>query len=493
MAGRPKKSLRKSANNHRLRAGFLVQAGHQIEEFRELLASQDDDETRETVSHQLGRLSNTARALNFQVVADTARTTADALAEGSPDLSLREISLAIRSSLTTPRFGPVAIVASGPLAEMLESAAATTSEPIHIVNDADELVDQLSMQSFTAVAFPSGRLDLVSAVNRQHSCPVLVYGDPNNWQIRLAAVEAGAVGFLSLPFELSELLELARWHLERSQKDPCELFLLTPDTFEREKLLVHLTHSGIPTTASENPGEMMPTLDVVCPDALIIGDGVGGKRAEVLVRAIRAHSHRGHVPVLVLADTEDPSPLLTAGADDVIPTGTSPTIVEQRLRARLDRFDQVRRERHLVSGLPSRMGVLRSLDRHIANARRAEHTLTVALVQVDGLTEARKRWGKSAANAAQRLMATCLEGGLRRVDVVGQLGSDFFVAGLPNCQIVEARKRLAEISRHFLARCRGDRRLRDLEFRVGLADTNSGVGRLLLRADADLHSARGRQ
>jgi len=489
MAVPPKKSLRKSANNHRLRAGFLAQAGMQVDEFRELLANEDDADTRETVGHQLGRLANTARALDFVAVADAAQTSSVELANGSADLDLRAIAQAIQSSAKQARFGPVAIVASGPLAEMLHSAATTTSEPVHIVENGDELMEQLAIRNFTTIALPSGRLDLVSKMASRGTLPVLVYGDPNNWQIRLAAVEAGSKGFLSLPFELSELLELARWHLERSQQDPCELFILAPDDTHIRRLVSHLTSSGIPTTASANPGEIMPTLDVVCPDALIIAENVGGKRAEVLVRAVRAHSQRGHVPVLVLGDVDDPTQLLTAGADDVMPLHTNPGIVERRLRARLARFDRVRRERHLVSGLANRMGVLRNLDRHIANARRANQTLTIALVQIDGLIEAREQWGKSAANAAQRLLATCLEGGLRRVDIVGQLGSDFFIAGLPSCGVVEARKRLAEISRRFLARCRGDRRLRELDFRVGLADTEGGIERLLLRAEHDLHTA----
>jgi len=489
MAGRPKKSMRKSANNRRLRAGFLAQAGAQIEEFSALLADEDDVDTRESIGHQLGRLAKTANALNFPQLAERAEAAAKNLDNGTADLSLREVAMAIRASMEAPRFGPVAIVASGALAEMLQSAAATTSEPVHIVASAHDLFQKLTVEPYTAIAFPSGNLKSVKKVANDESFPVLVYGDPNNWQARLAAVEAGSVGFLALPFELSELLELARWHLERSRQEAAEVFILAEDDKNRRKLVSHLKSSGIPSMASANPAEIMPALDVVCPDALIIGSRVGGKNAEVLVRAVRAHSHRGHVPLIVLGKTDDLEALLSAGADDVMSASTSPEAVEARLRARLSRFERVRRERHLVSGLPSRMGVLRDLDRHIANARRADQTLTVALVQVDGLLPARDRWGKAAANAAQRLMATCLEGGLRRVDIVGQLGVDFFIAALPSCRIDEARKRLNEISRRFLSRCRGDHRLKSLEFRVGLADTEGGIERLLLRADEDLHNS----
>ncbi len=488
MTGRPTKSLRKSANNRRLRAGFLAQAGAQIEEFSALLADDDDMDTRDSIGHQLGRMANTARALNFEDLAVHAQTAAKQLDNGTADLSLRMVAKAIRASMEAPRFGPVAIVASGALAEMLTSAAATTSEPVHIVESADELFKKLTVEPYTAIAFPSGSLDSVQKVVAEETFPVLVYGDPNNWKVRLAAVEAGSVGFLALPFELSELLELARWHLERSRQEPAEVFILANDDKHRRKLVSHLKSNGIPSMASANPAEIMPALDVVCPDALIIGERVGGKGAEVLIRAVRAHSHRGHVPLLVVGDPGDPEALLTAGADDVMSSTATPKAIESRLRARLTRFDRVRRERHLVSGLPSRMGVLRDLDRHIANARRADQTLSVALVQVDGLIQARARWGKSAANAAQRLMATCLEGGLRRVDIVGQLGTDFFIAALPSCRISEARKRLREISRRFLSRCRGDHRLKALEFRVGLADTEGGIERLLLRADEDLHA-----
>ena len=489
MADTPEKSMRKSASNRRLRAGFLAQAGAQIEEFSGLLADENDPDTRDSIGHQLGRLAKTAAALEFTNLADEAQKAACCLDNGSIEPALRSVARAIRGSMEAPRFGPVAIVASGALAEMLQSAAATTSEPVHIVASAAELFRRLSVEPYTAIAFPSGALDSVQKVAREEDFPVLVYGDPNNWQARLAAVEAGSVGFLALPFELSELLELARWHLERSQQDPPEVFVLAEDDKHRRKLVSHLKDAGIPCIVSANPAEIMLALDVVCPDALILGSHVGGKGAEVLVRAVRAHSHRGHVPLMVIGDTADPDALLTAGADDVMPGNSTPQGIEIRLRARLARFDRVRRERHLVSGLPSRMGVLRDLDRHIANARRADQTLTVALVQVDGLIQARDRWGKAAANAAQRLMATCLEGGLRRVDIVGQLGIDFFIAALPSCRVDEANRRLNEISKRFTSRCRGDHRLKSLTFRVGIADTEGGIEQLLLRADEDLHSS----
>ncbi len=484
-----KRSKRRAARD-RLRVEFLSQTGPKLSEFHALLMdSHGDQEALESLAHGLARLANTAASLDLGDVARTASQAASAVRDGSGRSELQALSRAVRGTASRPLFGRVVLVASGSLAESVERDAQTVTEPVRIVSALTDLPGALDHQSPGVIAIPAADIEAVIEQSGAEDHPIVVFGNARDWPTRLHAVAAGARGFLAEPFRLADLLELGRWY--RMQEDVVKpaVFVLAEASQARADLLSALEDAGMSTMASARPAEIAPALDAVCPDALVFGAHVGGSDAEVLVSAVRRHPEGGFVPIVVMG-TAVPDALFGAGADDVLPPIVAVEAVLERVLVRVARFSSIRRERDAVTGLPNRMGVLRLLDRHLTNAKRRGTTLAACLCQIDDLEALRDRYGKTAVNAAQRALADALEGGVRRVDVVGQLDATTFIAALPECRSFEAARRMGEIQKRFLWRCRADARLKALHFNVGVADSDSGIPTLVTRAEAALLQSR---
>lgn len=488
------KRSKRDAANERLRVSFLGQAGPKLLELRELVSGTPGADLRDSVAHELVRLGETAGSLGFDQIASVAAYAADELRDGGDAAVLRAVARALRKAQGQPLFGAVVVVASGRLGDRLQAQAEHIVEPLLIVPEVSALLEALHLSAPAAVVVPASALDMARRL-ADEPFPTFVYGDQNDWDLRLQAVEAGASGFLPGGFTLAMALDLTRERAVQRDQGPVEVFVLAAEGAEREALLEALREGGMSAMASASPAEIAPALDVVTPDALVLGAVDGGADVRVLIRAVRSQDACGGVPILVLADPDgeqEAGALRAAGADDVLSPATPTGEIVARLEARVRRARSICQERDRVTRLPRRPAVLRTLDRHIGHARRRGGTLAVALVQLEGLADLGERWGRAAVNAGQRVLAEQLETRVRRVDVVGQLGPDVFVVGLPGCGETEIRRRMEEIRERFLRRCRGDARLKELTLAVGVADTETTPDRLLQRAEQDLLRARSR-
>lgn len=487
---------KRDAANERLRAGFLGQVGPQLLELRELLLADPGAAVRESVSHELIRTANTARSLQLEQLATVAAMAAEQVAGGGEAAVLRSVASAIRRAHGHALLAGVVVVARGPFAEKLTQQAQTASEPVRVVPAVDALFGGLVVDVPTALVVPAAEIDAVARL-AEEPLPLIAYGDADvrgrpiepTWNPRLAAARAGAEAFLPGGFDLEELLDVTRWLRERQDLPKPEVFVLMEDAPARDALLDALSAAGVATMASETPRELVTALDVVSPDALIVGASVADLPADTLLSVARAHAGWGDLPVLVVGDPDDAAALRSAGADDVLHADTPPEEVAQRVLARIARFTSTPSDRDRITRLPNRRGTLRLLDRNIANARRRSEPLTVVLLHIDHLEEARERYGRAAVNLAQRALGSLLEAGVRRVDVVGRLDPATFLVAFPSCRLDRALPRIHDLRKQFERRCRGDHSLKGLGLVFGVADSETTLERLVIRAQDDLYRA----
>ncbi len=481
------RQAKRSAAQERLRGSFLSQVGPQLHEYALLLGESGEDAV-ESVVAELDRIARTSGALGLDELRIASESASVAVAEGQGAIGLVAVARAVRSG-SKPRFGPIGVVGDAELAARLRKAAPVTSEPILVAESLDELEDPLSVVPWAALLVPADQVKPAHEIAEEHGAPVIVWGEGRDWDARLAVVEAGADGFVPHPVAVPDLLERVRSHVHR-QQEPGEVFFLAAETPERDARVTVLEAAGFSVVVSASPAEIAPALDLVCPDVLIVGGEVGGVAADVLLRSVRTHADRNHIPVLVIGGQEDEAALREAGADDVFDEAVSPALLNERVRLRYQRILSIRQGRHPVSNLFDRTATLRALDRMLGQAQRSGEPLSVAIFLVDGTRAARTRWGKAAANIAQRIVADGLGGGMRLKDLVGQLDSDTFLVSLQGCSERVARRRVADLSRRIELRLHSDHRLREVLCLFGLADTEAGLTGLVTRADDDLRAVR---
>jgi diguanylate cyclase (GGDEF)-like protein len=151
------------------------------------------------------------------------------------------------------------------------------------------------------------------------------------------------------------------------------------------------------------------------------------------------------------------------------------------VRALVERLDGLARSDELT-GLPNRRAWQDLLAHELSVARRAGHSLTVALLDLDGFKRYNDALGHLAGDELLREVTAAWRIALRETDALARWGGDEFGLLLPLCDIVQ--------STTLIERMRAARP--DVSFSVGLAewDGESSPDEILALADLALYDAK---
>lgn len=92
-----------------------------------------------------------------------------------------------------------------------------------------------------------------------------------------------------------------------------------------------------------------------------------------------------------------------------------------------------------LTELPNHRGARRAFGEHTARSRFSGRPLSLAVWEVDGISEIRERWGRAAADRVLRGAASRARASLRPSDVLTRLGPARFLAILPEASLNAAR------------------------------------------------------
>jgi diguanylate cyclase (GGDEF)-like protein len=470
---------RRAAVNERLTTGFVVGLASTLRELFELLGQGDD--SLEAVRFELDRVGSTAGSLGLDAIqAATTQALADLRGEFSRSTVLAPVVRAARQAGSVSPFAPIALIGDERITSGVQLQDDGSCEPVLAFTSVEHLHDSLGVRWPQAIILPAALAHQVPELRELYDAQVYVYGASRDAAGRLAAARVGAHGFVSEPLVLSELLSQVRYAASEALRSRL-VALVGPEDWSAELAIV-LEGLGVDVHRSHDFLGVSAVLHGIYPEAVVLGPGDAEDQAQAL-RVMRQHNGRSHIALLAVGS----SSLYEAGADDVL---SSLEDVAPRVLQRLERFRDFRRDRDDLTHIPNRAGVLESLQQFAAWSERAAQPLSVALVLAEGLTEATEQHGREAGNACRRHLAAALERGLRRVDLVGTLGGDLFIAGLVRCEVSEAEKRMAQIRKTWESRVHADRRLREVTLSIGVADTLAGTEGLMTRAQTALEQVR---
>lgn len=173
---------------------------------------------------------------------------------------------------------------------------------------------------------------------------------------------------------------------------------------------------------------MMPTLD-------------GYKLARIL------KSDSGvFVPIILLTaldDVESKRRGMAAGADDFLTKPVSPLELEIRVSAMLrikELTDQLQDANAKLAqlavtdpltGLHNRRSVYSHLEREFVRAKRYEHPLAVAMLDIDHFKKVNDTYGHQTGDQVIRLVADALRRTIRQTDLAGRFGGEEFLILAP--------------------------------------------------------------
>lgn len=463
----------------------MEQATRQVEELAALLSVEHDEELRDSVIHELGRLGDSAGALGLDELAAAALEAALAVDETSDASTMSEVAAAVLRAVAPSRFPPLVVVAAEPLYGRLKAELGTTCERVLLYGDTSELNHTLWTQALQGVVLPAAALDQLDQLSLPEDVPVFVYGTPADLQEFNVPLSDQVTEYFVEPLQTRLLLERVRMRTFQSLAAFPRAVVISEHLHLRKRLVELLGSDGIQVRSSGDVDAMLELLDEMTPDIVLLGPLPEGQVLR-LTKIIRTHHCYGDLSVVVIDGRVDPLVLLESGALDAVDPRTSLAVLIRRLHAHLLRSRRHGRLLDPITGLLTRSALLRAVDRELANVRRGGPVAAVAVLELDSLKLLNDQHGWASGNVALAALSRCLENGVRGNDLIGRIGGAAFLVLLQSCDAARAIRRLSDIQMLFQALCQGDSRLRRATFSAGVADTLAGVDDLLSRADEAL-------
>lgn len=473
-----------------MRAAFLGQTVRQLLDLEQLLRT-GDPVAAPTVAHEVGQIAEAAVTFGLPEVEGAARAAVDDLEAGA-DKPLHRLARAVRDAGGQTRFPPIVVIAREPLLGKLQVEASRCCETLEFYPTVAAWYEGLRGEHPEAIVTPLDEVAQLTEEDRGRA--VFVYGGSgHDLNQRAHAASLGAKAFLPDRVEFRPLLDRVRsyGHALRAGQ-PRVLLIVVDNDRLRDHLTAALEQRGAQVSVARRSDEIGPMLRESSPDLLVVGERADRFGATDLAAAARMVPRQADLSVVAVGQAASATRLIAGGCDAAVDSALPVEDVATQVWSYLERARARATGRDASTGLVDRSTLLRAADRALSDARRGGRPLSVAIVEIDGAAELQRRLGRGAGDVALRLLARCLEGACRASDVVGRLDEDGFLVLMPSCPANAARKRLGDVRALFSALCARDDRLAGLTFSAGVANTDDGVDRLLIRAEETLERGRAR-
>ncbi len=211
-----------------------------------------------------------------------------------------------------------------------------------------------------------------------------------------------------------------------------------------------LGRRGMVVTAVNDPLQFWKVIDDVKPSLVLLDLEMPKMSGTELCRAIRSDRRWSELPVIFLTGHTDPDSVrrvFAAGADDYVGKPFVPAELMMRIESRLTGVKARRSpdETDPVTGLATAGRTTEVIDRFLRLARRKTDPYSVAILEVDALTQLAETYGRSISDRVLRSVGELLPKSFRGEDVVGWWGGAEFIIGMYGSSKEHAAIKLTQI------------------------------------------------
>lgn len=360
---------------------------------------------------------------------------------------------------------------------------------------ADELPDALIVSVQQDSDF-----DALAALQQglEQPLPLLVIHDRADFASQLAAVRAGAQGFFVRPLDITQLENSLERCLDRQQGEPFRVLIVDDDAELAARYSLVLRNAQMQVQILTEPTRVLETMRSFNPEVLLLDVNMPDCSGPELAQMIRLHDEWLRVTIIYLSaetDTHRQMAALLKAGDDFITKPISDTALVAAVYSHAQRARSLSTAlaRDSLTGLLKHADIKEQLALEVQRTTRTGKPASVVMLDLDHFKQINDTYGHAAGDNVIRALANLLRQRLRRIDSLGRYGGEEFVAVLPECSALQARRIFDEIRVRFAALSfnAGDQEFR-VTFSAGICETDghSASGLLLEHADQALYVAK---
>ena len=279
--------------------------------------------------------------------------------------------------------------------------------------------------------------------------PVVVMASRADLSTRLQVAQKGSIAFLQTPIDPSQAIGSIVQSLQQVQKPRCKILAVDDDTQLLSLLQGWIDAEGLQLIGLTDPRCFWDLLEETLPDLVILDVEMPHINGIDLCRVIRSDPRWQYLPIIFMTAHQEETTIdqvFQAGADDYLSKPVGAPILLNRIFSRLERFQHQQRQADLdtITGINNRHRASQELEKLLGLARRYNHPLCLALLNLDHFKQINDQHGYACGNKVLQQISQLLRQTFRREDVIGRWGGDELIVGLYGSHKRDAVERLAE-------------------------------------------------
>ena len=421
---------------------------------------------------------------------------------------------------------------TNPLVEQeLDSNSSRLNRLIYVIEDDDllakEIVSQLSHFNYEAQAFPSTAAALIAIHKRAPSAmivdvqltegdlagpafaklfnelsnvrvPSIFISSRDDWQARLAAVQANGSAYLTKPIDFNDLFERLEQLTTKQTPEPFKVLIVDDMEVLAEHYATVLRESGMRVETISDVDDLLEKVSDFKPELILMDIHMPQCSGLDAAKVMRQKDELLGVPIIFLSTESDPLQRLLAmelGGDDFLQKPVTDERLLASVRTRALRFRKLRSYmlNDGLTGLFNHVSIKTLLESEISRAQRQTKALSFAMIDIDYFKVVNDTYGHPIGDRVLKNVARMLKKRLRKSDLIGRYGGEEFAIILPETDIKMAEKILNGVRENF---SRIMQQSSDEQFSCTLSagitqlNPNDSVDRLIADADAALYEAK---
>ncbi|MCF8210199.1 MAG: diguanylate cyclase [Rhodoferax sp.] len=490
----------------RLRASFVAQLPQRLARIESLCAqlmqSAPDDAQPAELHRELHSLKGTGRSFGFHALGSAAGECEDvvasfidtAAAAPPPDWqnALASAMDHIRSSLATLATEPAQ--PSNATTSVFTLPAHSEQHPtqlgarrIYLCDDEPLPLEQLANQircfgyeiaTFTDtqhlhaavlaqppdalvldINFPQGRsagIESLTKLRQEMASPIptIFLSARNDFEARLAAVQAGADAYFHKPARASELVATLDTLTRQQNTEPLRVLVVDDEAEVAAYHSILLQEAQMLTRQLSDPSQVFQVLQEFRPDLVLMDMYMPLCTGRDLAKLIRQVPDYVSLPIVYLSSETDWKKQFSAmrvGAEGFL---TKPVVPQELVAAVAVRAERMRTLRALMArdsltGLFNHTTTSRLLDNALTSAQRNQTTTCFAMLDLDKFKLVNDTYGHPTGDQVLLALSRVLQQRLRHSDVIGRYGGEEFAVVLHDIPVASAFELLDALREDF--------------------------------------------
>ncbi len=309
------------------------------------------------------------------------------------------------------------------------------------------------------VTFPGDRLGGVKLMNeiqqgRDVLLPVVFLSAHDEFEMRLEAVRAGSIAYLSKPVNIGNLIDKLDSLTSTKPPVPYRVMIVDDSVALTAYHTAVLEQAGMAVKAVNNPFNVIESLLEFTPDLILIDLYMPECNGTDLAKVIRQLDAFVSIPIVFLSAENNLDKQLFAmglGGDDFLTKPIQPQHLISSVTSRIRRSLMLRSfmVRDSLTGLLNHTAIKDLLDGEVAWALRQKKPVSFAMIDIDHFKQVNDSYGHPVGDRVIKSLSRLLKQRLRTSDLVGRYGGEEFAVVLVDADGATAMKVLDTIRDDF--------------------------------------------